>query len=177
METPGRLSTTASTLAIGDCWSTIGSATTLVAKIRGSSATTVIDSINRSISSTTSSETVAPASTDTGTSRVSKPGSTRRTTWLPAETFSKAKRPSGPVTRGAPVGARAPVSDTATPGNAPPPESIAVPSMVPVDWPLAGDAGASDRTAPERRNRTSFVRRREMSIRLASLRHTMMNGA
>ena len=80
METPGRLSTTASTLLMVDCWATIGAATTLVANVCGSSATTVSDSASRSISSTTSSRAAAPAATAAATSRVSKPGRTRTTT-------------------------------------------------------------------------------------------------
>ena len=59
-----------------DCCANIGSATTLVAKIRGSSATTEIDSIRRSIAIATSSDAVPPAATATGSSRVSNPGRT-----------------------------------------------------------------------------------------------------
>ena len=73
METPGRLSTTASTLVIGDCWATIGSATTLVAKLRGSSATTVMDSMTRLISRITWSRVTSSGWTEADSLRVSKP--------------------------------------------------------------------------------------------------------
>ena len=67
------MSTTASTLVIGDCWATIGSATMLVAKLRGSSATTVMASMTRLSSRMRSSVVTASASTETGSPRVSKP--------------------------------------------------------------------------------------------------------
>ena len=80
METPGRLSTTASTLVMADCCAIIGSATTFVAKIRGSSATTEIDSISRSIAIVTSSDTVSPGGTAAGASPDSNPARTSVTT-------------------------------------------------------------------------------------------------
>ena len=58
----------------------MGAATTLVAKMRGSSATTVIDSIRRSISITISSDAGPPDATVTAASRVSNPGRTSVTT-------------------------------------------------------------------------------------------------
>ena len=76
MDTPGRLSTTDVTLAIFDCCNSIGSATTFLAKMRGSSATTLTVSSSRAICSVIGTDAVAPARTDTGASAVSKPGRT-----------------------------------------------------------------------------------------------------
>ena len=74
-DTPGRLSTTDVTAVMFDCCISIGSATTLRAKMRGSSATTVIDSMRRSSAMTTSSDAVSPGWTATGIACASKPGS------------------------------------------------------------------------------------------------------
>ena len=79
-DTPGRLSTTDVTAVMFDCCSIIGSATTLVAKMRGSSATTVTDSSSRVICRTTGTVSVARARTKTGISAVSNPGNTAVTT-------------------------------------------------------------------------------------------------
>ena len=79
-DTPGRLSTTDVTLVMFDCCSIIGSATTLRAKMRGSSATTLTVSSSRSISSTSWTVAVASASTVTGISVVAKPGKAAATT-------------------------------------------------------------------------------------------------
>ena len=79
-DTPGRLSTTDVTLVMFDCCNIIGSATTLRAKIRGSSATTLTVSSSRVICRTIGTVSVAPARTEAGTSAVSKPGSIAVTT-------------------------------------------------------------------------------------------------
>ena len=111
------------------CCSSIGSATTLVAKIVGSSAMTDTASSSRSISSTTSSEAAAPASTATCISRGSKPGRVNRTMYSAAGSMSKTKRPSSPVTCSRAAGSGPPVTATLTPGRAPPPTSATEPSI------------------------------------------------
>ena len=125
------------------CCSSIGSATTLVAKIVGSSAMTDTASSSRSISSTTSSEAAAPASTATCISRGSKPGSVNRTTYSAAGSMSKTKRPSSPVTCSRAAGSGPPVTATLTPGRAPPPTSVTDPSIAPVVCARVRGAGSS----------------------------------
>ena len=59
-----------------DCCIIIGSATTLRAKMRGSSATTLTVSSKRVICMTMGTASVTPAATTTARSTVSKPGKT-----------------------------------------------------------------------------------------------------
>ncbi len=80
IDTPGRLSTTDVTLVMLDCCSIIGSATMLRAKIRGASATTLTVSSSLATCRTTGTVCVAPATTVTGNSTVSKPGRIAATT-------------------------------------------------------------------------------------------------
>ena len=79
METPGRLSTTEVTLVIFDCCRTIGSATTLLAKIRGSSATTLTDSSCHARRMTMSTVASAPAARDTRIPSIRNRGRVPRT--------------------------------------------------------------------------------------------------
>ena len=79
-DTPGRLSTTDVTAVMFDCCIIIGSATTLRAKMRGSSATTLTVSSSRSISRTSRTVAVASACTATGSSVAAKPGNAAATT-------------------------------------------------------------------------------------------------
>ena len=60
MDTPGRLSTTDVTLVMFDCCRIIGSATTLLEKIRGCSATTLIPSSPTTLGSKRTSREVTP---------------------------------------------------------------------------------------------------------------------
>ena len=125
------------------CCSSIGSATTLVAKTVGSSAITDTASISRSISSTTASGASAPSPTATGISCVSKPERVNCTTYSAAGSPSKTKPPSSPVTVSRPTGSRSPVTATVTPGRAPPPASATEPAIEPPGCALAAGAANS----------------------------------
>ena len=129
----------------GACWAIIGSATTFAAKLRGPSATTVIDSITHRRVITRSISTSDPASTETLADRVSKPGRADSTRYSPAATGAKAKVPSGPVTAEAAGEPSAAVRVTATPGRPDPVRSETRPATEPAGGSAARGARKAKR--------------------------------